>query len=439
MLALNPAGIVFLHAAALRQSFPDSGRRNISSSRCRPLRFACGRLHEDGERMNIHEYQAKGLLAKFGVSVPRGRVAFTPTEAEVATQELGGSVWVVKAQIHAGGRGKGGGVKVVKSRDAVKATADKMLGMNLVTHQTGPAGKEVKRVYIEEGCNIARELYLSMLLDRATSWVTVMASTEGGMDIEEVAAKTPEKIIKVAIDPATGLQPFHARKIAFGLGLEGAQIRSAVTFLRGMYKAYTELDASLVEINPLVATGAGDLLALDDKMNFDNNGLFRQKEVAALRDEDEEDAAELEASQHELNYIKLDGSIGCMVNGAGLAMATMDIIKLEGSDPANFLDVGGGASAERVTIAFKIILSDPNVKGILVNIFGGIMRCDTIAEGIVAAAKGLDIHVPLVVRLEGTNVDKGKAILAESGLDIVSADSLGGAAKKVVAALKEAH
>lgn len=389
--------------------------------------------------MNIHEYQAKGLLAKFGVAVPRGRVAFTPTEAEVAAQELGGSVWVVKAQIHAGGRGKGGGVKVVKSRDEVKATADQMLGMNLVTHQTGPAGKEVKRVYIEEGCDIARELYLSMLLDRATSWVTVMASTEGGMDIEEVAAKTPEKIIKVAIDPATGLQPFHARKIAFGLGLEGTQIRSAVTFLRGMYRAYTELDATLVEINPLVVTGAGDLLALDAKMNFDNNGLFRQKEVAALRDEDEEDAAELEASQHELNYIKLDGSIGCMVNGAGLAMATMDIIKLEGSDPANFLDVGGGASAERVTIAFKIILSDPNVKGILVNIFGGIMRCDTIAEGIVTAAKGLDIHVPLVVRLEGTNVDKGKAILAESGLDIVSADSLGDAAKKVVAALKEAH
>ncbi len=389
--------------------------------------------------MNIHEYQAKGLLAKFGVAVPRGRVAFTPNEAEVAAQDLGGSVWVVKAQIHAGGRGKGGGVKVVKSRDAVKTTADQMLGMNLVTHQTGPAGKEVKRVYIEEGCDIARELYLSMLLDRATSWVTVMASTEGGMDIEEVAAKTPEKIIKVAIDPAVGLQPFHARKIAFGLGLEGPQIRSAVTFLKGMYKAYTELDASLVEINPLVVTGAGDLLALDAKMNFDNNGLFRQKEVAGLRDEDEEDAAELEASQHELNYIKLDGSIGCMVNGAGLAMATMDIIKLEGSDPANFLDVGGGASAERVTIAFKIILSDPNVKGILVNIFGGIMRCDTIAEGIIAAAKGLDIHVPLVVRLEGTNVDKGKAILAESGLDIVSADSLGDAAKKVVAALKEAH
>jgi len=389
--------------------------------------------------MNIHEYQAKGLLAKFGVAVPRGHVAFTPTEAEVAAQKLGGSAWVVKAQIHAGGRGKGGGVKVVKSREKVKTTAERMLGMNLVTHQTGPGGKEVKRVYIEEGCDIARELYLGVLLDRATSRVTMMASTEGGMDIEEVAAKTPEKIIKVAIDPATGLQPFHARKLAFGLGLEGPQIRSAVTFLQGMYKAYTELDASLVEINPLVVTGAGELLALDAKMNFDNNGLFRQKEVADLRDESEEDAAELEASQHELNYIKLDGSIGCMVNGAGLAMATMDIIKLEGSDPANFLDVGGGASAERVTVAFKIILSDPNVKGILVNIFGGIMRCDTIAEGIVAAAKELDIHVPLVVRLEGTNVDKGKAILDKSGLDIVAADSLGDAAKKVVAALKEAH
>jgi len=391
------------------------------------------------ERMNIHEYQAKGLLAKFGVAVPRGHVAFTPTEAEVAAQKLGGSGWVVKAQIHAGGRGKGGGVKVVKSREEVKTTAERMLGMNLVTHQTGPGGKEVKRVYIEEGCDIARELYLGVLLDRATGRVTMMVSTEGGMDIEEVAAKTPEKIIKVAIDPATGLQPFHAHKLAFGLGLEGPQIRSAVTFLQGMYKAYTELDASLVEINPLVVTGAGELLALDAKMNFDNNGLFRQKEVADLRDESEEDAAELEASQHELNYIKLDGSIGCMVNGAGLAMATMDIIKLEGSDPANFLDVGGGASAERVTVGFKIILSDPNVKGILVNIFGGIMRCDTIAEGIVAAAKELDIHVPLVVRLEGTNVDKGKAILDKSGLDIVAADSLGDAAKKVVAALKEAH
>lgn len=389
--------------------------------------------------MKIHEYQAKELFTKYGVPIPNGGVAFSTEEACSVADTLGGYPVVVKAQIHAGGRGKGGGVKVVKSHGEVKSTANQMLGMNLVTHQTGPAGKEVKRIYIEEGCDIARELYLSFLLDRATSRVTVMASTEGGMDIEKVAAETPEKIIKVAIDPTIGLQPFHARKIAFGLGLEGPQIRSAVTFLQGMYKAYTELDASLVEINPLVVTGKGDLIALDAKMNFDNNGLYRQKEVAGLRDESEEDAAELEASQHELNYIKLDGAIGCMVNGAGLAMATMDIIKLEGSDPANFLDVGGGATAERVTIAFKIILSDPNVKGILVNIFGGIMRCDTIAKGIVAAAKELDIHVPLVVRLEGTNVDKGKAILAESGLDIVSADSLGDAAKKVVAALKEAH
>jgi len=388
--------------------------------------------------MNIHEYQAKALLARFGVAVPRGRVAFTPAEAEMAAQELGGSVWVVKAQIHAGGRGKGGGVKIAKAQGEVKKFAEQMIGMNLVTHQTGPGGKEVKRVYVEEGCDIARELYLSVLLDRGTSRVTLMASTEGGMDIEEVAAKTPEKILKVAIDPATGLQPFHARKLAFGLGLEGKQIRSAVTFLQGMYRAYTELDASLVEINPLVVNGDGELIALDAKMNFDNNGLFRHKDIEDLRDEDEEDPLELEASQHELNYIKLDGSIGCMVNGAGLAMATMDIIKLEGSDPANFLDVGGGATAERVTAAFKIILSDPNVKGILVNIFGGIMRCDVIAEGIVEAAKELDLHVPLVVRLEGTNVDKGKAILAESGLDIVAADDLGDAAKKVVKALKEA-
>ncbi len=388
--------------------------------------------------MNIHEYQAKGLLAKFGVAVPRGHVAFTPAEAEDAAKALGGDVWVVKAQIHAGGRGKGGGVKVVKSKAEVKATAEQMLGMNLVTHQTGPAGKEVKRVYVEEGCDIARELYLSILLDRATSWVTIMASTEGGMDIEEVAAKTPEKILKVAIDPAIGLQPFHARQLAFGLGLEGAQIRSATKFLQGMYKAYTELDASLVEINPLVVTGAGDVIALDAKMNFDNNGLFRHQEVADLRDEDEEDPAELEASRHELNYIKLDGSIGCMVNGAGLAMATMDIIKLHGGEPANFLDVGGGATADRVTVAFKLILSDANVKGILVNIFGGIMRCDVIAEGIVAAAREVDLHVPLVVRLEGTNVEIGREILAKSGLDIVAAVDLGDAAEKVVTAVKEA-
>ena len=297
----------------------------------------------------------------------------------------------------------------------------------------------MKRVYVEEGCSISRELYLSVLLDRVTSRATVMASTEGGMDIEEVAARTPEKIMKVAIDPAIGLQPYHARKLAFGLGLEGAQIRSAVKFLQGIYKAYTALDASLVEINPLVVTEAGEVIALDAKMNFDDNGLFRQKEVEDLRDGDEEDPAELEASQHELNYIKLDGAIGCMVNGAGLAMATMDIIKLEGGDPANFLDVGGGATAERVTAAFKIILSDPNVQGILVNIFGGIMRCDVIAEGIVAAAKEIDLHVPLVVRLEGTNVELGKEILTKSGLDILSADDLGDAARKVVKAVKEAR
>ena len=390
------------------------------------------------ELMNIHEYQAKALLSRYGVSVPQGKVAFTAAGAESAAQELGGPVWVVKSQIHAGGRGKGGGVKVVKSIPDVKEAAAAMIGMTLVTHQTGPEGKEVKRVYIEEGCDIARELYLSVLIDRATSWVTFMASTEGGMDIEEVAAKTPEKILKVSIDPAQGLRPFHARKLAFGLGLEGKQVRSAVQFLTAMYKAFTDLDASLMEINPLVVTGAGELIALDAKMNFDDNGLFRHKDVEDLRDEDEEDPMELEAGRHELNYIKLDGEIGCMVNGAGLAMATMDIIKLYGSEPANFLDVGGGATAERVTAAFKIILSDQNVKGILVNIFGGIMRCDVIASGIVEAAKEVDLHVPLVVRLEGTNVDLGKQILNESGIDVIAADDLGDAAEKVVKAVKEA-
>lgn len=388
--------------------------------------------------MNIHEYQAKALLGRFGVSVPRGRVAFVPGDAEKAAQELGGTTWVVKAQIHAGGRGKGGGVKVVQSHAEVRRVADQMLGMQLVTHQTGPQGKEVKRVYIEEGCSIGRELYASVLLDRATSFVTFIASTEGGMDIEEVAASTPEKIHKVAIDPVTGMQPFHARRLAFQLGLEGAQVGAAVNFFQGMYRAFTGLDASLVEINPLVITGDGDLLALDAKMNFDDNGLFRHEEIADLRDEDEEDPAELEAGRHELNYIKLDGSIGCMVNGAGLAMATMDIIKLYGGEPANFLDVGGGATAERVAIAFKIILSDANVKGILVNIFGGIMRCDVIATGIVAAAKEVDLRVPLVVRLEGTNVDLGQAILADSGLDILSADDLADAAEKIVGAVGEA-
>ncbi|WP_423907360.1 ADP-forming succinate--CoA ligase subunit beta [Candidatus Spongiihabitans sp.] len=386
--------------------------------------------------MNIHESQAKSLLAQYGVTVPKGKVAFNVDQAMAAARDLGGPVWVVKAQIHAGGRGKGGGVKVVDSLEKVEQAASDILGMQLVTHQTGPAGKEVKRIYIEDGCDIVRELYLGMLVDRASSRVTVIASTEGGMEIEEVAASTPEKIIKVAIDPAIGLQPFHARKLAFGLGLTGNQVRSAVAFLSAMYKAFTELDASMVEINPLVVTGDGELLALDAKMNFDSNGLFRHPQVEELRDLDEEDPAEMEASEHELNYIKLDGSIGCMVNGAGLAMATMDIIELYGSSPANFLDVGGGATAERVTVAFKIILSDPNVKGILVNIFGGIMRCDVIAEGIVVAAKEVVLNVPLVVRLEGTNVEQGKAILADSGLPIVSADNLGDAAEKVVKIVK---
>jgi len=388
--------------------------------------------------MNIHEYQAKSLLAKYGVAVPRGGVAYTPQEAEKVAAELGGPVWVVKAQIHAGGRGKAGGVKVVKSAADVVAKFKDMLGMTLVTHQTGPAGKEVKRVYIEEGCDIARELYLSLVIDRATSEVTIMASTEGGMEIEEVAAHTPEKILKVAIDPVAGLQAFHARQIAFGLGLEGKQVNSCVKFLTAFYKAFMALDASQVEINPLVVTGAGDLIALDAKMNFDDNALFRQPEVSALRDEDEEDPAELEASKHNLNYVKLDGNIGCMVNGAGLAMATMDIIKLYGGEPSNFLDVGGGATRERVTTAFKLILSDPNVEGILVNIFGGIMRCDVIAEGVVAAAREVSLHVPLVVRLEGTNVELGKKILTQSGLPIVSADNLADAAEKIVKAVKEA-
>ncbi|MFP6740946.1 MAG: ADP-forming succinate--CoA ligase subunit beta, partial [Alphaproteobacteria bacterium] len=388
--------------------------------------------------MNIHEYQAKGLLADYGVAVPRGEVAFTVEEAVAAAKELGGPVWVVKAQIHAGGRGKGGGVKVVKSVAEVKDTAHSMLGMTLVTHQTGPKGKEVRRVYVEEGCDIARELYLSMLVDRAADCISIMASTEGGMEIEEVAAATPEKIFKVEIDPAVGLQSFHARKIAFGLGLKGKQVSSAVKFLMGVYRAFNDSDASMIEINPLVVTGDGAIMALDAKMNFDDNALFRHKAIAEMRDESEEDPTELEAAKHELNYVKLDGAIGCMVNGAGLAMATMDIIKLYGSEPANFLDVGGGATRERVTTAFKLILSDPNVEGILVNIFGGIMRCDVIAEGVVAAAREVDLGVPLVVRLEGTNVELGKKILAESGLPIVSAENLADAAEKVAKAVKDA-
>lgn len=387
--------------------------------------------------MNIHEYQAKALLAKYGVAVPRGHVAYTPAEAEEAARELGGPVWVVKAQIHAGGRGKGGGVKVVKSIGEVFEVAKEIIGMNLVTHQTGPAGKEVNRVYIEEGCDIARELYLGVLLDRETSRVTMMASTEGGMDIEEVAANTPGKILKVAIDPISGMQPFHARRLAFGLGLEGKQVGAATKFMLAIYKAYIDSDASLLEINPLVVTGDGQIIALDAKMNFDDNALYRHPDISELRDETEEDAREREAARHDLNYIKLDGNIGCMVNGAGLAMATMDIIKLFGGAPANFLDVGGGATGERVTEAFKLILSDPDVEGVLVNIFGGIMRCDVIAEGIVNAARVVSLQVPLVVRLEGTNVDLGKKILADSGLPIVSGDDLGDGAEKIVHAVKE--
>ena len=388
--------------------------------------------------MNIHEYQAKALLAKFGVAVPKGGVAYTPDEAAKVAGDLGGPVWVVKAQIHAGGRGKAGGVKLVKSIEEVKQFAGELLHKTLVTHQTGPAGKEVNRVYIEEGCDIARELYLGLLVDRASSRITLMASTEGGVEIEQVAAATPEKILMVNIDPAVGMQAYHARKIAFGLGLEGGQVRSATDFLLGMYRAFTELDASIVEINPLVVTGAGEVVALDAKLSFDDNALYRHKEILDLRDESEEDPAEVEAAKHDLNYIKLDGNIGCMVNGAGLAMATMDIIKLHGGEPANFLDVGGGASRERVTRAFKLILADSNVEALLVNIFGGIMRCDVIAEGIVAAAREVSLHVPLVVRLAGTNVEIGKEILAASGLPILSADDLADAAEKAVVAAREA-
>jgi len=389
--------------------------------------------------MNIHEYQAKHLLANYGVSVPRGKVAFNPNEAVFAAEQLGGPVWVVKAQIHAGGRGKGGGVKVVKSMDEVQAEAERMLGMTLVTHQTGSDGKEVNRIYVEEGFDIARELYLSLLVDRGTGRITVMASTEGGVDIEQVAANTPEKILAVTIDPVTGFQPHHGNRIAYRLGLEGQQVRSAVNFLNGVYRAFTDLDVSLLEINPLVVTGSGEVLALDAKMTFDDNALFRHPEIEDLRDETEENPREREAEKHSLNYVALDGSIGCMVNGAGLAMATMDIIKLYGMEPANFLDVGGGADKERVAAAFKIILSDTSVKAILINIFGGIARCDVIAEGVVAAAKEMGLSLPLVVRLEGTNVEKGKEILKNSELAIIAADNLADAAEKVVAAAKGAN
>jgi succinyl-CoA synthetase beta subunit len=397
--------------------------------------------------MNIHEYQGKELLRKYGVAVLEGHIAWTPDEAAAAAAKLPGPVYVVKSQIHAGGRGAGrfaddpngkGGVRIAKSPAEVRAAAEAMIGHILVTKQTGPAGRRVNRVYVEAGCDIARELYLSLLVDRATARVTVMASTEGGMEIEEVAEHHPEKILRVAVDPASGISGFHARKLAFGLGLTGKQIGAFTKFVTAMYAAYIELDCAIVEINPLVVTNTGEVVALDAKVSFDDNALFRHADLEALRDEAEEDLKELEAAKYSLNYVALDGQIGCMVNGAGLAMATMDIIKLYGSAPANFLDVGGGATKERVTAAFKIILSDPHVEGILVNIFGGIMRCDVIAEGVVAAAREVSLNVPLVVRLEGTNVALGKEIMAKSGLPIIAADNLADAAAKVVKAVKEA-
>jgi succinyl-CoA synthetase beta subunit len=385
--------------------------------------------------MNIHEYQAKGILRSFGVPVPDGHVCYNGASAREWAKRLGEGPWVVKAQIHAGGRGKGGGVKLARTPDEVRNIARDMLGMILSTHQTGPEGKVVSRVLVENGCNIARELYVSLLVDRSTSKVTLMASTEGGMDIEEVAAKTPEKIFREAVEPLVGLTPFQCRNMAFSLGLEGKLVNKAVKMLEGLYTAFIACDCSLLEINPLVVTAENELLALDAKFGFDDNAVFRHPKIGDMRDYDEEDPNEVEASQHDLSYISLTGNIGCLVNGAGLAMATMDIIKHYGGDPANFLDVGGGATIERVTEAFKIILSDANVKGILVNIFGGIMKCDVIATGVIEAAKQVSLKVPLVVRLEGTNVEKGKQLLAESGLNIVAANGMADAAQKIVQAV----
>ncbi|HDR4762822.1 TPA: ADP-forming succinate--CoA ligase subunit beta [Bacillus thuringiensis] len=382
--------------------------------------------------MNIHEYQGKAVLRSYGVSVPNGKVAFTVEEAVEAAKELGTDVCVVKAQIHAGGRGKAGGVKVAKNLDEVRTYAESILGTTLVTHQTGPEGKEVKRLLIEEGCDIKKEYYVGLVLDRATSQVVLMASEEGGTEIEEVAEKTPEKIFKEYIDPAVGLQGFQARRIAFNINIPKELVGQAVKFMMGLYRAFIEKDCSIAEINPLVTTGEGKVMALDAKLNFDSNALYRHKDILELRDLDEEDSKEIEASKYDLNYIPLDGNIGCMVNGAGLAMATMDIIKHYHGDPANFLDVGGGATAEKVTEAFKIILSDKNVKGIFVNIFGGIMKCDVIAEGVIEATKQVGLELPLVVRLEGTNVELGKEILNESGLNIVAAESMADGAQKIV-------
>jgi len=396
--------------------------------------------------MNIHEYQAKELLRAYGAPVSDGRPITRAEDAKTAAGAIDGPLWVVKAQIHAGGRGKGkfveadagekGGVRIAKSVEEAAAEAKKMLGRTLVTKQTGPAGKQVNRVYIEDGSGIDREMYLALLVDRQTSRVSFVASTEGGMDIEEVAEATPEKILSFSVDPATGYQPFHGRRIAFALGLEGQQIKQCVSLMGLLYKLFIEKDVEMLEVNPLIVTDKGDLKCLDAKMGFDSNAIYRHPDIAALRDETEEDPKELAASKFDLNYIALDGEIGCMVNGAGLAMATMDIIKLYGAEPANFLDVGGGATKEKVTEAFKIITSDPNVKGILVNIFGGIMRCDVIADGVIAAVKEVGLQVPLVVRLEGTNVEKGKEIIAGSGLNVIAADNLADAAQKIVKAVK---
>ncbi|WP_409478550.1 ADP-forming succinate--CoA ligase subunit beta [Pseudobdellovibrio sp. HCB154] len=386
--------------------------------------------------MNIHEYQAKEVLRNFGVATLKGKLALTPDEAVAAAKEIGGSVWVVKAQIHAGGRGKGGGVKVAKSLDEVRDYATKILGMTLVTHQTGPEGKKVHKVFIEQGCNIAKEYYVACLIDRETGRVAMMASSEGGMDIEEVAEHNPSAIKKVDIDPVTGLGAWQARELAFAIGMAPSTVNKAVKFMMGLYEAFVKHDCSIAEINPLVVTKEDDVICLDAKMNFDSNSLYRQPKILEMRDLTEEEATEIEASKFDLAFIKLDGSIGCLVNGAGLAMATLDIIKLHGASPANFLDVGGGANKEKVTNAFKIILKDKNVKGILVNIFGGIMKCDVIAEGVIAASKEVGLKVPLVVRLEGTNVELGKKILAESGLNIIPANDLTDAAKKITAAIK---
>lgn len=390
---------------------------------------------KNGDKMNIHEYQAKAILKNFGVPVPSGHVCYNGASAREWAKRLGDGPWVVKAQIHAGGRGKGGGVKLARTAEEVLLIARNMLGMTLRTHQTGPDGKVVTRVLVENGCNIDRELYVSLVVDRATSKVTVMASTEGGMDIEEVAAHTPEKIFREAVDPLVGLTAFQGRKLAFSLGLAGKQTAKAVDMLQRLYTTFVTCDCSLLEVNPLVVTKEGELLALDAKFGFDDNALFRHLQIGDMRDFDEEDPNEVEASQHDLSYVSLNGNIGCLVNGAGLAMATMDIVKFSGGEPANFLDVGGGATIERVTEAFKLILSDSKVKGILVNIFGGIMKCDVIATGVIEAARQVELKVPLVVRLEGTNVDLGKKMLAESGLNIVAADGMADAANKIVQAV----